>query len=284
MPQESWANSQKIEYIPPYKTFFAPEQITSPEVAAEKLLFAPRKSDILKILEVAQATRKSEDEEVWILDVGGGNGFLAKLLLDAGKEHGINLHVVVVDPNEELLQKANRYYKTGGEKKLHFIVSRAAESPKLFKNDFNLVINSWMPQDTNLGVDIRKIKTSARIYIRDTRGATGTADTYKVGKDFIDFVGWPVLHGIDLYRRRPETDQNPSFLSTFLEIQLSKKVASEKFKQGLRSSLRAIDNQQTHETKTPQNFDDLLADIIDEMNPLVIPKTYAWEKDLGAGL
>ena len=225
--------------------FFAPEHIRSLEEAKERLIWVPRKKDVMKIFELARAVHEKiateSRDELWIMDIGGRGGFFGKLLVDEARANGINLHAVIVDHAENVLRDAANYYKDRGEKNMHFVVSAAEESVNLFNRKFDLIINGWMPTEVDLGKDIRKIESDARIYIRDVEGeSAGMPAAYGPGKDFLRLGGWRGLHNIDAGMML-EHGWEPDRPINAFDVQLSKRIATPEFRKYLLGSLRKID-------------------------------------------
>lgn len=242
--------------------FSAPEDIKSPEQAKDMLYSLPVKKDLLRILALAEVIHNHENQDspdIWVLDVGAGSGFIDKLLVDVAREKGINLHAVVLDPNEEMMNTARAYYGEQGERNLHFIVSKSEEAKSLFNRQFDLVLNSWMGLHQDLGQDIRQINAGARVYIMEHSGATGTEEAYEPGEDWFSYGSWFSLAGNDLMMAKRRGDDfrinwPPSCLDI---IQLPQRIK---------------------DSETEKNLDEKLK-LIDAMD---IPegKLYSWEKNI----
>lgn len=86
----------------------------------------PRKEEIARLLRIAfqasqeriQKGEKPQDEAIEILDVGGGNGFLAKLLSDLAQANGVRIKITIIDPDEKLMKEASEAYQD--EKNMEF--------------------------------------------------------------------------------------------------------------------------------------------------------------------
>jgi hypothetical protein len=97
------------------------------------MYWVPTKEEVGRILETAmsiherrvQAGAVQPDEPISILDVGGANGALGKLVVDLAKENGLEVRYQVTDPLTEAVEKAAEQYRdesglgfhdlTGGE-------------------------------------------------------------------------------------------------------------------------------------------------------------------------
>ncbi len=108
------------------------------------LEFFPRKEEIGRILclakimherRVAKKEIKAE-APITIIDVGGSNGALGKLVTDLAKENNLLIEYTVVDPDFITLGEAEKYY--ADNKALSFFAEDAAE--------FTCDINGGMPQ------------------------------------------------------------------------------------------------------------------------------------------
>jgi len=267
LPESRPPESKKEEYRHPAWEFWPPEKIKTAEQAALCLFWVPRKKDILKILEIAKQAhgeaKEDMQQELWILDVGGRSGFIDKLLVDAAREQGIELHVVVLDPDQEILKQANGYYKEHGEDNLHFVISRSQEAPALFNRKFDLVINSWMQGAE--GEDIRKIDTKARVYVRDRseEGATGLPEDFEAGAGWKRYGSWLSLAHSDVekeqrgdfknYREKPERLEyfkmtlpaGPKERSSpwnVIEVHLPDNLAKPEFESKFDDALNSIDS------------------------------------------
>ncbi len=107
----------------------------------ESQYYAPRRIDIERIYELAALRAKEENRGVRILDLGGGRGFLAKLLADkAGQEDKQSL-VIDLDIGKHISEPAEFYKDTPN---LSFVRSDTEkEARSLFSTPFDLVIVSW---------------------------------------------------------------------------------------------------------------------------------------------
>jgi hypothetical protein len=74
--------------------------------------WVPRKVDIRRYVRVAELAhfQSGRTGPVRILDVGGGSGLLAKLIADEARVQGLEVEVVVVDPDERTIGTASRTY------------------------------------------------------------------------------------------------------------------------------------------------------------------------------
>ncbi len=81
--------------------------------------FIPHKAEIGRMLSVAKqvhATRIekgsiSASDPICIVDVGGSNGTLGRLLVDLGRENGMNVHVITVDPDKDVIAQAQAFHQ-----------------------------------------------------------------------------------------------------------------------------------------------------------------------------
>lgn len=114
-------------------------------VDSNAMYWIPAKQDIARILsfavnlheaQVAQGL-KSPDEPVRIADVGGGSGFLAKLLSDLARENNLNVEITVADPHVPSIEAARETYagdpsiRFRAASALEFALENAADDPEL---------------------------------------------------------------------------------------------------------------------------------------------------------
>jgi hypothetical protein len=107
--------------------------------------FIPRKEDIGRILCTAQEMHnirtgqgeKKESDPIRIVDIGGANGSLGKLIIDLAKENNIKIEYTVVDPNADE-KKASNFYSDDSNLKFHqetagnFNENFYADKPEIF--------------------------------------------------------------------------------------------------------------------------------------------------------
>lgn len=88
----------------------------------------PRKSDILSFVELAQVLHEKEGKKgkIKILDVGGGAGFLGKLIADELNSQHIEAEVIVTDPNSKVVEEAQRVYRETANLKLESLTALEA--------------------------------------------------------------------------------------------------------------------------------------------------------------
>ena len=74
--------------------------------------WVPLKYDIQRCVKTAVEVhaRSGKEGPIKILDVGGGSGFLGKLLADEAKKQGIELEVTVIDPDTETVTQAKEIF------------------------------------------------------------------------------------------------------------------------------------------------------------------------------
>ena len=83
------------------------------------MLFIPRKEEVGRILALAKQMHESRiqrgeianTDQIKIVDIGGANGALGKLVTDLARENGLDIEYIVVDPDSPTVQKANNFYK-----------------------------------------------------------------------------------------------------------------------------------------------------------------------------
>lgn len=81
--------------------------------------FVPRKEEIGRILALAKQMHdnrvkrgeKESAEPLKIVDIGGSNAALGKLVTDLAKENGLDIEYTIVDPDARTIQKAANFYK-----------------------------------------------------------------------------------------------------------------------------------------------------------------------------
>lgn len=124
--------------------------------------WAPRREEIQRFVEIAKAVHNGEGRPK-VLDVGCGTGFLACLLARTGE-----VDVIGLDPEQSLIHGSPYSHPN-----LRLEVGDSNDAVKKYgAQDFDIVLNSWMPAGLNLTPDIRDIRAKAIIYIKE-REATG---------------------------------------------------------------------------------------------------------------
>lgn len=89
--------------------------------------FVPRKEEIGRILAVAKEMHDqrvlrleiSATDPIDIVDIGGGNGALGRLVIDLARENNLPIRYTVVDPDVSITSKAKKTY--ADEPDMHFI-------------------------------------------------------------------------------------------------------------------------------------------------------------------
>ncbi len=95
--------------------------------------FMPRKEEIGRILSIARQVHDmrvakgeiSSDEPITIIDVGGGNGALAKLITDLATDNILPIRCIVVDPDADIAEKAKNILKN--DQNISFVTTTAQE-------------------------------------------------------------------------------------------------------------------------------------------------------------
>lgn len=92
---------QRPEDIQHFKDFFKPE-------GGPTHYWIPRKFDIRRYVRIAQLAheRSGRTGPIRVLDVGGGSGFLGKLIADEARAQGLDVEVTVIDPDETIVAEA----------------------------------------------------------------------------------------------------------------------------------------------------------------------------------
>ena len=129
------------------------------------IYWAPRREEIQRFVEIAKAVHTGEGKPR-IIEVGCGTGFLAYLLAATGE-----VDIIGLDPNESLVKNTpylhpNLSLKVGDSEDAYAMGRR---------QNFDVVLNSWMPLGLNLTPDIRNIGAKAIIYAKES-GSTGILD------------------------------------------------------------------------------------------------------------
>lgn len=124
------------------------------------MYWMPRKEEIARLLSVAvQAhnarSKKGEiapEDPIQIIDVGGGNGALAALLIDLAHENNCNIHITIVDPNTKTVEEAKKYYGYDPRyyDKIDFFVGTAAEYAKQADHTNEQTQRLYQARDTQL--------------------------------------------------------------------------------------------------------------------------------------
>lgn len=198
-PKEKWEQGRRWPEFGRRWAFWAPEHIEDHYGAKLDLFWMPTRRDVEKILSVAITVHGGKEGVIRILDVGGGGGFLDKLLVDVAREHGVYVKCVVIDPAVDVVREARTYYEEKKETDITFVEGRIPEHPEIAEQAFDVVLNSWMWGD--LRKDIQSISAKARVFIADRLGATGSGvdaedeggDSYLPEPGFQDFGSWQVI-------------------------------------------------------------------------------------------
>lgn len=161
----------------------------------ETQYYVPRKVDIERLLAIADLANSNEqNEQIKILDLGGGKGFLAKLLADRMNEKKENGLVIDLDIDQEKIREAKDFYKN--TKGLQFVASDTEkEAGNIFNTEFDLAIVSWAHSKDDLRTggayseNVRKLKPRFFVNIGEERGDfTGrfepAAEYIKIGEWF----------------------------------------------------------------------------------------------------
>lgn len=86
---------------------------------ASPMLFVPRKEEIGRILALAKRMHedrikrgeKNTAEPIRIVDIGGANGAIGKLVTDLANENNLNIEYTIVDPDSPTVQRSAHFYK-----------------------------------------------------------------------------------------------------------------------------------------------------------------------------
>ncbi|MBT4942096.1 MAG: hypothetical protein HOL80_02215 [Candidatus Magasanikbacteria bacterium] len=97
------------------------------------LQFIPTKCEIARILGLAKRMHeirlcrgeKHKKDPIEIVDIGGGNGALGKLITNLAAENNIVINYTTVDPDKTTIQSALDYYKN--DKSLNFFIGNAED-------------------------------------------------------------------------------------------------------------------------------------------------------------
>ena len=177
------------EFHSDLKRIIDPQRAELRDVVATQY-YVPRKLDIERMI-VFATLDDSKTKPVHILDLGGGRGFLAKLLVDKLHEAAKEAIVVDVDTNKKALASAKKFYKdTPG---LQFVASDTEqEAGEIFNADFNLIILSWgHPDDISsrrYSETVKKLRPSIFTNVGEVGQEFTTA--FNPGGDYIKFAEW----------------------------------------------------------------------------------------------
>ncbi|MBI2023158.1 methyltransferase domain-containing protein [Candidatus Giovannonibacteria bacterium] len=165
--------------------------------------YIPRKIDIERLCKIAELSQKNSDgnnKQIKILDLGGGKGFLSKLMADSISEKNREGMVVDLDLDQETLQNAAKFYKK--TQNLHFVASNSEyEAVNVFNKKFDLIINSWSyPKEEYGGPDysstIKKLKPAYFVNISEERQDDTAA--FDAGEDYIKIGEWSGLDTMEV--------------------------------------------------------------------------------------
>ena len=95
--------------------------------------FVPQKQEIGRILAIAKLMHNKriksgeakQNSPIRILDIGGANGALGKLVTDLAKENNLEIEYLVIDPDLDSIDKAKTFYKDNPS--LNFITQTGGE-------------------------------------------------------------------------------------------------------------------------------------------------------------
>ncbi len=92
----------------------------------------PRKYDIQRYVQAAKTAHEASARSgpVKILDIGGGSGFLSKLIADELNAQGIESEVVVIDPDADTIQEAQKTFSN--TQNLRFEVGTSRDALKRY--------------------------------------------------------------------------------------------------------------------------------------------------------
>ena len=112
---------RRPENIQHFKDFMNPE-------GGPTHYWIPRKYDIQRYVKTAVEahTRSGKSGTIKVLDIGGGSGFLGKLVADEARNQGVELEVVVMDPDTETVTKAKEAFSDTGNLKFEIGTSNQA--------------------------------------------------------------------------------------------------------------------------------------------------------------
>lgn len=88
--------------------------------------FVPKKEDMGRILSLAKKMHElrskrgeiNDNQPIKIVDIGGANGALGKLITDLAKENNLEIEYTIVDPDTSTVQKSKDFYRDNPA--LHF--------------------------------------------------------------------------------------------------------------------------------------------------------------------
>ena len=195
----------------------------------------PRKLDISRIADVIKLVqeRKNNPGPLKIVDIGGLNGFLGRLVLDElGQNTPKDVVFDVVDPNEPVMDYAQKYYQLR-EPRLKFISEKAEEYVK-DSGPADVVICSWMRPEMDLRPTIERLKPEVIIFVKDIAGDTGQpqsyidSDGYKQSAAWLGFSG----HNIDAIK---EGSGSEDFIDNIVLVMTTDDISREEIKTVLTS-------------------------------------------------
>jgi hypothetical protein len=100
-----------------YPSYFADiRNISSAQEFVERraLQWRPQREEIARILAIAQSLKKENPQQnaegIKMLDIGGGNAVLGKLIIDFAREQGIHVEYTIVDPDQHVVEQAQSIF------------------------------------------------------------------------------------------------------------------------------------------------------------------------------
>lgn len=195
--------------------------------------WVPRKLDVSRIADVVKLVqeRKKDASPLKIVDVGGLNGFLGRLILDdLDQKSSGNVVLDVVDPNKTVMDYAQKYYELR-EPRLKFIPEKAEEYVN-HSGFADVVICSWMRPEMNLRPTIERLKPEAIIFVKDISGDAGQPQAYIDNDGYKQTAAWLGFsgHNIDAIR---DGSGDESFIDNVVLIMTTDDISQGKIKEVL---------------------------------------------------
>lgn len=193
----------------------------------------PRKLDISRMVSVLKLVQehKNNSGPLKVVDVGGLNGFLGRLILDElDKNQSKEVVLDIVDPNKPTMDYAQKYYELR-EPRLRFFPEKAEEYVK-HSGAADVVICSWMRPEMDLRPTIERLKPEAIIFVKDIVGDTGQpqsyvdSDGYKQSAAWLGFSG----HNIDDIR---DGSGSEDFIDNVTLVMTTNDLSQEEIKKAL---------------------------------------------------
>jgi hypothetical protein len=126
----------------------------------------PRKYDIQRYIKSAVEAheRSGKSGTIKVLDIGGGSGFLGKLIADEAKNQGLDLEVTVMDPDAETLTKAREVFSD--TRNLKFETGTSNQALSMFGPELTAIERDKFDELENKRLELLEVGKEELSYIK----------------------------------------------------------------------------------------------------------------------